>query len=80
MKCGPAAFLIFKMQKISILDKKIKKNVFFVLKIWSCREKAVLLHRSPGNSSPRYDAGDESGFFIFMAKTELEILTELGWE
>ena len=32
------------------------------------------MHRSPGNSSPRYDAGDESGFFIFMAKNELDIL------
>ena len=31
------------------------------------------MHRSPGNSSPRYDAGDESGFFVFM--TELELLT-----
>ena len=48
---------------------------FFCGNIWSCREKAVLLHRSPGNSSPRYDAGEESGFFIFMAKNELEILT-----
>ena len=34
------------------------------------------MHRSPGNSSPRYDAGEESGFFIFMAKSELDILTE----
>ena len=34
------------------------------------------MHRSPGNSSPRYDAGDESGFFICMAKSELDILTE----
>lgn len=33
------------------------------------------MHRSPGNSSPRYDAGDESGFFVYMAKSELEILT-----
>ena len=56
--------------------QKVNFFAFFVQKIWSCRKKAVPLHRSPGNSSPRYDAGDESGFFIFMAKSELEILTE----
>ena len=33
------------------------------------------MHRSPGNSSPRFDAGDESGFFIFMAHNELEIIS-----
>ena len=33
------------------------------------------MHRSPGNSSPRYNAGDESGFFICMAKSELDILS-----
>ena len=32
------------------------------------------MHRSPGNSSPRYDAGDESGFFYFMALSELDII------
>ena len=57
----------------------MNKNEFFFAfcgqNIWSCRKKAVLLHRSPGNSSPRYDAGDESGFFIFMAKSELDILS-----
>ena len=33
------------------------------------------MHRSPGNSSPRYDTGDESGFFMFIAQSELEIIS-----
>ena len=60
-----------------IFAKTIEKVRFFAHfceNIRSYHEKAVLLHSSPGNSSPRYDAGDESGFFIFMAKNELEIL------
>jgi len=32
------------------------------------------LHRSPGNSSPRLRAGDESGFFLLYNMTELELL------
>ena len=32
------------------------------------------MHCSPGNSSPRYYAGEESGFFIFMAQSELDII------
>ena len=32
------------------------------------------MHRSPGNSSPRLSAGDESGFFFYYAMTELELL------
>jgi hypothetical protein len=45
-------------------------------KIWSIQKKVVPLRRSPGNSSPRYDAGDESGFLFCMVKSELDILTE----
>ena len=33
------------------------------------------MHRSPGNSSPRHRAGEESGFFILFCMTELEIIT-----
>ena len=40
------------------------------------RKKQYFCTRSPGNSSPRYNAGDESGFFVFMDRSELEILTE----
>jgi len=54
-------------------DKNEEKNAFSSQKIWSIQKNVVPLHRSPGNSSPRYDAGDESGFFVFM--TELELLT-----
>ena len=44
---------------------------------FSCifEKKAVFLHRSPGNSSPRYDAGDESGFFVCMAQSEFDIIS-----
>ena len=38
-------------------------------------KKQYLCTCSPGNSSPRYDAGDESGFFICMAQSEIDILT-----
>ena len=33
------------------------------------------MHRSPGNSSPRHRAGEESGFFYFIKMSELEILS-----
>ena len=39
-------------------------NHFFLQNICTIRKNVVPLHRSPGNSSPRYDAGDESGFFV----------------
>ncbi len=63
-------------EKKLIYSRKIKKNAFCSQKIWSIQKNVVPLHRSPGNSSPRYDAGDESGFFICMAKSELDILTD----
>ena len=38
-------------------------------------KKQYLCTRSPGNSSPRYDAGDESGFFACMAQRDgMEII------
>ena len=49
---------------------------FLLKKFGHFKKKQYFCTRSPGNSSPRYDAGDESGFFICMAKSELDILTE----
>ena len=47
---------------------------FFLQNICIYQKNVVPLHRSPGNSSPRHSAGEESGFFLFDM-TELEIIT-----
>ena len=48
---------------------------FFSEKFGQFRKKQYFCTRSPGNSSPRYDAGDESGFFVCMAQRDgMEII------
>ncbi len=48
---------------------------FFSEKFGQFRKKQYFCTRSPGNSSPRYDAGDESGFFVCMAQSEFDIIS-----
>lgn len=61
--------------KYDIFNKKCRICAFSCGKICIYQKNVVPLHRSPGNSSPRLCAGEESGFFHFTAMSEFDIIT-----
>ena len=55
----------------------MKKNcIFFSKNLVISKKSSIFALAVPVIPLPDIDAGEESGFFIFMAKSELDILTE----
>ena len=61
--------------KYDIFNINCRICAFSCGKICIYQKNVVPLHCSPGNSSPRLCAGEESGFFHFTAMSEFDIIT-----
>ena len=61
----PLPILCVSFCKLAIIVEKWRNFAFSCKKICIYQKKVVPLHHSPGNSSPRLCAGEESGFFFY---------------